>query len=366
MSNIVFILGAGASKEAGAPIISDFIDKAEVLMDSGRIPEYVHDFRVVFDAIDKLKPVHFTAKLRTNNIEDVYATFEMAKLVKKLPGYNKNEEIENILKAIKILLSITLEKTVGFQYSTPPPNIHPIEYYHLFAQNLFAYMKKNVTDNKISIITFNYDLALDHALEYNLIDFDYGHTYPVSRDKIVYLKLHGSINWGRCSDCKKIYSVKFKEILNRQLFDIESSSQPPKLYPNIVNRFTNPPLFICQNCKKSITNGPIIVPPTWNKTRYHEEISEVWENAASVLSDADIIVISGYSLSEGDGFFRTLYALGAYDAPRIKLILVIDPNPETSDRIKNILGPGVAERYEHIGVKFSEGFQYIYKILRDY
>jgi len=49
MSKNILILGAGASKECGAPLIDDFLDIAEDLLDFKKIDEeYIEDFQKYF------------------------------------------------------------------------------------------------------------------------------------------------------------------------------------------------------------------------------------------------------------------------------------------------------------------------------
>jgi hypothetical protein len=84
MSKTVFILGAGASFEAGAPLMKDFLDKSEQLRDLGRIPDSQREFDLVFKALAALNHAHSKAVLNVRNIEEVFAAFEMAKLIKRL------------------------------------------------------------------------------------------------------------------------------------------------------------------------------------------------------------------------------------------------------------------------------------------
>ena len=45
MSNTVFILGAGASKRAGVPLMKDFLDTAHNLWKSGKITQETDSFQ---------------------------------------------------------------------------------------------------------------------------------------------------------------------------------------------------------------------------------------------------------------------------------------------------------------------------------
>ena len=67
----------------------------------------------------------------------------------------------------------------------------------------------------------------------------------------------------------------------------------------------------------------MIVPPTWNKTEYHSNLSHVWHEAAVELGSARNIYVFGYSLPETDSFFRYLFALGTYWREPNKTILGI-------------------------------------------
>ncbi len=79
----VFILGAGASKEAGGPLISDFIDKAEKLY---RV-QLRHDknvsihFEDVFNGIAELSGVFAKSNIDLDNIETLLGIIEMAYLI---------------------------------------------------------------------------------------------------------------------------------------------------------------------------------------------------------------------------------------------------------------------------------------------
>lgn len=58
MSHVVFILGAGASREGGAPLMGDFLDKARALLASGEVGDAKESFEQVFKAIRELRAVH--------------------------------------------------------------------------------------------------------------------------------------------------------------------------------------------------------------------------------------------------------------------------------------------------------------------
>jgi hypothetical protein len=80
----IFIMGAGASNDAGAPVMSNFLDQAyrvlrytDASIDRGK-------FELVFDAINQLQAVFAKSILELGNIESVFAAFEMAELFGRL------------------------------------------------------------------------------------------------------------------------------------------------------------------------------------------------------------------------------------------------------------------------------------------
>jgi hypothetical protein len=57
VSDTVFVLGAGASAEAGAPVMSNFFDVARELERQGRVGAAATEFRAVFKGIRALSMV---------------------------------------------------------------------------------------------------------------------------------------------------------------------------------------------------------------------------------------------------------------------------------------------------------------------
>jgi len=97
VSRTVFIIGAGASAEAGAPLMNDFLDRAENLRrsrDSRFSAEEQKSFDLVFKAINALRAAHSKAELDTENLESVFGAFEMARLSGRLGSLTREEVVE--------------------------------------------------------------------------------------------------------------------------------------------------------------------------------------------------------------------------------------------------------------------------------
>ena len=86
MSNVVFVLGAGASKQAGAPLMGNFLDVATDLLRSNRVDDKRIHFDRVFSAIGGLQAVHSKAQLDLNNIESIFTALELGRIIQRVPG----------------------------------------------------------------------------------------------------------------------------------------------------------------------------------------------------------------------------------------------------------------------------------------
>jgi len=160
MSNIVFILGAGASKQSGVPIMNEFLDTADLLFKNGIFREKEEIFKLVREGISKLQAVHSKSRLDVNNIESVFNAFDMAKTLGKFPGL---EELEEIYKDNKI---IDKRKQSGFYVdfdikkdkilSTPESfneektmNIETYEIFMQYSKDYFDEFQKNLDEKSV-------------------------------------------------------------------------------------------------------------------------------------------------------------------------------------------------------------------------
>src|SRR5437016_2221258 len=108
MAKVAFILGAGASRSQGVPVMQDFLDRAhDLMMTSGSVSR--DDFERVFKIIAGLQILHAKSKTDLRNVESVFNLIEMAQLVRRLPGLPV-EEIEPAAISIRRLLAQTIRQ----------------------------------------------------------------------------------------------------------------------------------------------------------------------------------------------------------------------------------------------------------------
>jgi hypothetical protein len=201
VSKTIFILGAGASKDGGVPVMADFLDVARDIFALNQAPDAKAEFECVFDAIAALKVVHSNSRLNIENIETLFAACEMAKLFGHFPGGKNNPaEVDEILSSLRRLIVRTIEVRQQFQLKKPSAGESilepPIPYLQFVG--LVKHLKtKSNPSQTVSIITFNYDIGVDFALIVGGCPPWYGFGPETRREEHVpLLKLHGSIGWG--------------------------------------------------------------------------------------------------------------------------------------------------------------------------
>jgi hypothetical protein len=264
-------------------------------------------------------------------------------------GNLDKQQLEKLVGAIQLLIVDTLELSMRFR--RVQHNLCAPQSYDNFANKIHELMEQH---HEPTLITFNYDLGLDYALYMRQLKFDYGHDGDLKDNSIPLLKLHGSINWARCPDCRNLEVLGF----DKATLDERGPNDP--VYMRLKDACLGHQ--ICHGIPREVA----IVPPTWNKSQHYKEIANVWRIAARRLSEAENIVILGYSLPATDEFFRYLFALGTVGSARLQQLLVFNPDPEVDKRYRSLFGPMALQRYRLIsGVEgyFEQAIQRLVPIL---
>lgn len=363
----VFIFGAGASYDAGAPLMADFLDRAHDLYWRGneRVVQAATAFQNVFKAQSDLQSLFSKAYLNINNLESLFSAVDIAQVIQKF-GSRTPEEIPDLRTDLVTVIYKTLEQTVRFpmvqgRVESPRP-------YGRFVSTMRDLMEEAPFrgNSSFSFITFNYDVALDYALTKTGMRFNYelpdSVTYdlsnnPVGRPSSVGLslmKLHGSMNWLESPDGERVHLLTFDKVARGQGFHDESGETPILTATNIIDK----------PASEYYGWRPLIVPPTWNKTGQHPYLASIWRAAARALECADNIIIIGYSLPETDLFFRFLFALGVDSATRVRRFWVFDPNPAVGDRFRDLVGSAIRDRFQFRPIGFKQAIPLIASSLK--
>ena len=348
MSSVVFILGAGASRQCGGPLMGDFLDIASDLLRSKRVDEKRAEFERVFFAIGAMQTVHSKAQLDLTNIESIFTALELGNIIQRVPGLGL-EEIPLTMSALKELIVKTLEVTIRFptrsgHIGTPKP-------YDSFAKLLDYLRNKAFPPQSVSVITFNYDIAADMALFRAEMGPDYVIEAPLyCRAPVQLLKLHGSLNWATEKESRRIRPLHLSAYLEK--YSLRPFDEGETAFVPIGTHLAE---YFSEQQHLQVDPEPVIVPPSWNKADYHHALSDIWAAAAKHLSEAEYIFLIGYSLPETDSFFRHLYALGSVGKTTLRKIVVFNPDISggVDDRFRRLLGPGAASRYEYVPLGFE-------------
>jgi hypothetical protein len=322
----VILMGAGTSKESGVPLMVEFLDVAYNLRryTDARLDKAAFD--TVFNSINELQGVYAKSNLELTNVESVFATFEMAELFQKL-GRLPAAEVANLGKSMRRVIVETIELTQRFPRK-PSGGVGLAKNYDSFVSKLGDLRK----EQDVSLLSFNYDIGLDWALSSTGSGFSYGLSGTDEGMDLLYLKLHGSINWARCPDCGHVTPAPWEKV------GIEDAAD------GMVNLRVVPFCLSHLHCQQ--TCEVAIVPPTWNKAQHYRQISHVWRLAARRLQEAENIIVLGYSLPSTDQFFHHLFALGTMGDARLQHFWVFNPDPEVDGRYRKLLGPVAEKRYQ--------------------
>jgi NAD-dependent SIR2 family protein deacetylase len=265
---VVCFLGAGASAWAGIPTFNDFQRKAEIVCN--KLPEHSPE-KKVFQCVLK----DWGTRYKESNIEEYYATIEMHETLK---FNNIKKEDSDCITSAKIVTVIcnTIQESTNSKTSKTP-------YYF----DLNWKLQDGSTD--LVFITTNWDILFESTKRIYLRDgwINYGEdifAYDTASNKtnpteiLKILKLHGSLNWGFCKECKKIYyTEKMWDVLNTSSLELK-----------------------CPDCK--IKLEPVIVPPTISKLTKanYPQLKSIWSSAYENLRSCEKIYFIGYSFPETD------------------------------------------------------------------
>jgi hypothetical protein len=329
MNDNILILGAGASYDAGIPLMNGFMQTIWELAVRNKYKnksieaEDKELFSKVIEIRDELDRYHGRANFDDRNIEDILSilTFNL------MEGKKKDKEKLNIMvKAISKMIDITCNVEHPGKFDriiTNGPDI-----YRIFWKALFDCISTGKTFP--TIITFNYDLVLERSLLQLLINKYYSDQNSPPFKSITikyYYDLLKDIN----------FNIEYVQYHKNEPFETDPGTSLEKT-DNItdnnliieilklhgsINFPTKKPDYDNYNIASSIDN-PFILPPIYNKN-YQQYGNKIWKLALERLREAKNIVIIGYSLPQTDIYIQ--YFFKAALGPNLNLnnIFVFDP-----------------------------------------
>lgn len=334
----VYVLGAGASRHTGAPLLRDFLVTARLLRDRGYPLRYKQSFDNVFDWIDSLRGSSYYVEFDLDNLEHVYSLAEMSKQV----GEEKGKQVSLDLR---YLVTETLDSC---QLRWANGQLQPDGAYSTFVKAL-----DRLNDNRLEhgagsgaafeedcIITFNYDVMLDYAMQFNSLRPNYCLEASAGASRFKLFKLHGSTNWASCREC----GVESLQVIPIQITPRTSPAYGALIDLKIVGELL--PNIRCKACNKLGTLGPYVIPPTWSKLIGNTPIAKVWASAVDEIRSAFQIIVVGYSMPPTDTFFQYLLTLGLATNPNLFRVVVVntDDSDVFRERYGSVFSRSLSER----------------------
>lgn len=314
----LFILGAGFSNPIGLPSINEFYNKIKkIYLDHDKkLNKFLKkSFENVVFYREGLERVSARTNIDLDNIETLFSYFDM-------DSQGTKSDRDKLRKNMIYTIINTLDISTNMDIVNQDDNEIRVNSYKgsgdvkyrkgkevncaLNIYEYFAYVLAGIIGEREygyqrddTIITFNYDIVLDNIFSFMGIPVNYCYENKKLDNTIKYLKLHGSANWLVCDKCRKI--------------TVFNKGYPKK------------PLKGCKKCgEKHAALEPLIVPPTWNKSEYRNEINQVWEVAINEMRHARKIFIIGYSIPPTDMYFEYLMSLGLTRSYFVDKVVVVD------------------------------------------
>jgi hypothetical protein len=335
----VYILGAGFSREAGLPLMNNFMNRMRDAQSwhEGQPDrsEEVAAIKSVLGFRAEAASAAYRVPLDLENIEELFSLAAAS----GRPGLSDHVTMAiaatlDYCRATALELQpISVTKLADTKWDKPPtwqfrhdlkdtygPTAKGVVYscpvYELFLGLLCGYFDRGTADRGDTIISLNYDTIVEDALsglnlpfcyaDYQMVEWRPPRTWTdVDRRPIPVLKLHGSVN---------LAAQMKKDIDVLQLL----------AYPSY------------QDLRRD-GFWPMLVAPTWQKS-LGGYLSAVWREAVSALRTATRVVILGYSVPQTDQHFRYLLAAGLQGNISLRKVLIVsdDKREEFDRRLSNL------------------------------
>lgn len=296
MAETVFVLGAGFSSPAAIPVQNEIMKN---IPKSFRNKSFYNETISLYQTLFGIEEQY----LYKIPLEDVFSFLDRS--ISSREDTNKLE-LEDIWKkeaSLRRFVTMVLNDKLK-KFSKDSRFNKTREIYGNFFKTL---IDKRMVDQKgdpFSIVSLNWDTIPEYFINkvssengYKKVKVDYTvYDYPhdnVKRLPSIHLKvkgffnikiakIHGSVNWGYCSSCGRLY-VK------------HSNTTPPVFYESKD--------ATCKECSGTKLKR-LIITPTFMKDLNNTHLRMTWHNALMDLQQAKRIIFIGYSFPLADFEFR--------------------------------------------------------------
>jgi len=308
---IVYILGAGFSVEAGAPVQEKLLTDAIRLYEENPI-NYNEKMFSIFRSFLTDQLGYADDRLKDVELEDIFTPLDRCLSENSQFRGISLDKIMEVRESVFHVVGRTIQLILRNKHNSK-------EYINKFAHYLTqessrrANRKYRSTD-PVSVISTNWDILLDNSIHKTIVEnrhdavVDYC-CYISSRDEedasikpgleklgeggfnVKLLKLHGSLNWLQCPRCMRLYARFYRK---DGVSDYENKES-------------------CRHCDRNFPEersnhllGSNLIMPTYIKDLSNPQYKIIWQNAGIEISEADKLVFIGYSLPSADFEMRQL------------------------------------------------------------
>lgn len=315
----VYVIGAGFSAGLGYPLTSGLLIE---LWDQLNLEERKRLKKVI-----KFHHPQFNPSKKTSfpNVEQLLTDFavneEFFDASRTYEGNYKKGELQELRKILLFAIAQWFHKL-----------------YEKQTGSWLLDFGKLIQDQQAAIISFNWDLALDHLLfRESLTPESYGLAQKLGQGPIL-IKPHGSLNWYDSNQISKVKSTK-RIIIFR---DTESKEQIDAfLYPRLIKS------------KVGQRYTPLIIPPTYLKKFKRPIFRQLWRLSTELLSTPQKLHFLGYSLPISDLHVQFILRCGFHNQieGQLKLgggretatgaanVFIVNPDQDAAKRIEAVAGP---------------------------
>lgn len=329
MSSAVF-LGAGASRSFGFPLTGELLPEITRQLSTGELfkevnssEENTEDRKHLQDFLDGLLP----GLREVENRKEWPLITSLLSLVDYSLATGeallRRSAMEHT-RRIRRLIERALVETIVAPWERDGEDIAAVRQDFLRWLESRRRDEKTGGERKVGIITTNYDVSVEQPLFEDLgyhcpkiaEEFDFGFTwrdpsceteeifYPrPTRPRYRFYKLHGSLNWLRCSLCGHVYINPVGSIVHQA-------------YRSKVDEYNT---CHCGHARLEVH----LVSPSFVRPLLDPHSQEVWRSALQHLRESDEWIIVGYSFPDEDLAIRSLFTRALHARSQFPNIVVV-------------------------------------------
>jgi NAD-dependent SIR2 family protein deacetylase len=307
--NVLFVLGAGASYDHGYPLVGEFLNTKYLTwlcdqcagMPAGlgdpasRVAE-AEQFRKISENFEELLSTAFeTSAFYKRVLDYAYWLLGTAWEIDHSRTFGTTAEYFGLATLMIDLSRSGQCSVITFNYDTAVEDA---------LSSVSRILARRGTPNELLYFNYGYEKAVLSVFPERMIDFS-GSGLPASypNGRVPVIKLHGSVTTLACGKCGAVHYLPIDT-----------------LSPDRAELFVKP----CKSCGESSLQ--LLMVPPGKRKKIPIALDQLWTKAQSELASSALVIIAGYSMPEYDVEARSMLQT----ALRNKDVLLVDPAPNAS------------------------------------